>query len=247
MEVSLDEAHPDLARRVNTEMPALGAADRRRGFVTFRRHWSDLVFPQTAPLPLEMGVGVDVASCPGEYVAASFAIRALRDLDEVSVAVGDLTREDGHRVDRANLDVRLVRCLPTKVWNSRTFVIRPRILESRRAIDIAGGTTQQFWLTVFVPESTKPGAYATEITVRPANADPHTVIVRLGVWPFRLDASPVDHYVYAYMFGDPLTDDMVLRNLLNMRAHGMTGAYFAFGHFPKLARVDGASKWTSRR
>ncbi|MAE67694.1 MAG: hypothetical protein CMJ18_25855 [Phycisphaeraceae bacterium] len=238
-EKTIAEAEPALARRINTVMPDLAPSVRAKGYVVFVRSWGDLVFPQTAPLASELSDSIRVASPPEEYVAASFSVRALRRLDDVRVTVSDFVGEGGGRIGSEHVDVRVVRCLPTKIFNKQEYVTRPRVIEKRGAMDVDEGATRQYWLTVHVPASAKPGAYAATVAVEPRGAPASTLTLDLGVLPFRLRPSPAGHYMYAYMFGNPLREDIILKNLVNMREHGMTGGYFAFGQFPKLKREKG--------
>ena len=239
VERTMAEVDPAVARTINTVMPDLSAADRRRGHVLFVRNWGDLVFPQTVPLATEMKDSIRTFASLGEYVAASFSVRALRPLTGVRVTVGDLVDGAGHRIGSENVDVRVVRCLPTKVWSTKAYVVRPRILEKRDAMDVAEGTTQQFWLTVHVPASAEPGTYAARIAFEPRDAEAASLTLDVEVLPIHLEPSPARHYMYAYMFCSPLEHEMVVKNLVNMREHGMTGGYFAMGYPPKLSRQDG--------
>jgi len=239
VERTMAEVDPAVARTINTVMPDLTAADRRRGYVLFVKNWGDQVIPQTAPLAAEMKDSIRTFASLGEYVAASFSVRALRPLRQVRVTVADLVDRAGHRMGSENVDVRVVRCLPTKVWSKKEYVIRPRILEKRDAMDIAEGRTQQFWLTVYVSASAVPGTYAARISVEPQDDEAGSLTLDLEVLPIHLEPSPARHYMYAYMFCRPLEHEIVLKNLVNMREHGMTGGYFATGYSPKLKREDG--------
>lgn len=239
LEKNIEEADPSLAGRINTRMPPLSPQDRQTGYVTFVKHWGDLVFPHTAPLADERTGQMSLFACPGEYEPASFSLRALRDLTGVRVTVGDLEGPEGSGIDRANVDVRVVRCLPTRLEGRQEYVVRPRVLERRPALDISTGTTQQFWLTVYVPPAATPGEYTAPVTVRAEKAPTTALTLKLDVLPLRLRPTPVRHFMYAYMYGDPLAKEIISKNLVNMREHGLTGGYFSTGLYPELTRADG--------
>jgi hypothetical protein len=239
VEKTIGEADAGLASQINTVMPGLTATDRNRGYVISVRNWGDPVFPHTAPLPAEMRNSTEILASLGEYEPASFCVRALRPLRGVRVTVGNLIGERGSRIRSENVDVRMVRCLPTKVWNKKEYVLRPRVLEKHAAIDLSEGTTQQFWLTVYIPETAKPGSYSAQVTVRPENAKAASLTLRLQVWPIHLKPSPTRHYMYAYMFGGPLEHEIVVKNLVNMREHGMTGGFFGPEFDPEIQGEDG--------
>jgi len=239
VERTIGEVSPKLASKINTKMPNLSATDQDRGYVIFMKNWGDAVFPQTAPLPAEIRNSMDIFASPGEYEPASFCVRALQPLKDTRVTVGNLVTEEGTTIGSENVDVRIVRCLPTKIWNKKEYVIRPRILEKYDAIDISGGTTQKFWLTVYVPETAKPGDYSAEVTVQPEDGKAVSLVLRLQVLPILLKPSPARHYMYAYMFGRPLEHEIVVKNLINMREHGMTGGYFSTDFFAEITKKDG--------
>ena len=245
VEQSLEEARrimpPTLSwETINTTIPDLSATDKQRGYTVFVRNWGDVVFPQTAPLPDEMKDSFAIFASPGEYEPVSFCVRALRQLKNVRVTVDKLTGPRGRQIGSENVDVRIVRCLPTKLFNNKKeYVIRPRILEKQDAMDISADTTQQYWLTVYVPETARPGKYSAQIAVQPENADSASLTLTLDVLPISLKPSPTRHYMYAYMFGRPLEHSILVKNLVNMREHGMTGGFFGPEFNPDIKEEDG--------
>src|SRR5439155_14579271 len=85
-------------------MPPIRAADRRRGFVIYSRHYLECIYPQTRPRPAEMNPELRLSASPGEYEPCNFIIYPLRDLAGARVTVSHLGP-----VPARSIDVRHVR------------------------------------------------------------------------------------------------------------------------------------------
>ena len=97
----------------------------------------------------------------------------------------------------------------------------PELLEARREVDVPADTTQEFWLTVHVPQDARPGVYKGELTLRAQNAKEARLPVSVEVLPFKLvrNERPVGMYWYDQkVAGTPLRDLQVR----DMVEHGMT-------------------------
>ena len=57
-----------------TPMPGLRVQDRQRGYVVFRRHWMDLVFPNSIPKRREIAEKVGAFASRGEYEPVTFCV-----------------------------------------------------------------------------------------------------------------------------------------------------------------------------
>jgi len=64
-------------------------------------------------------------------------------------------------------------------------------------VDIAAGTTRQFWITVRVPDDAAPATYEGTVTVYPGNALRQELTLRVQVHPFEL-APPCLFSIYFY-------------------------------------------------
>jgi len=72
-----------------------------------------------------------------------------------------------------------------------------------KSYDVKAGTTQPFWLTVYIPQDTPAGDYTATVTVKGLNFPAQTVPVKLHVYPFALPQE--SHLKTAFDFYGHLT------------------------------------------
>ena len=65
-------------------IPDLSAEERGYGYVTFQRHWMDLVFPTSIPREYEKTRKLQTWLRPGEEEPATFCLRTLQQLQDLS-------------------------------------------------------------------------------------------------------------------------------------------------------------------
>jgi len=203
------------------EMPPVAHADLARGFVAFVPHWMANVYRNSVPRAADLERPLACFACPGEYEPMAVALRALTPLESVACAVSPLTGPGSIAADA--VEVRSVRCWPQRLGSSWSteWRVMPELLERKPSVDVAADTTQEFWLTLHVPEDVRPGVYKGSVTLTTANAGSAEIPMTVEVLPFTLEPNerPVGMYWYEdRAAGTPLRDAQVA----DMRAHGMT-------------------------
>ena len=145
-----------------------------RGFAVFSRHWSDPPSRMGRPRPDEMGA-LRMVAAPGQYEPACVSAWALRDLRSLRVRAADLGGSTG-AIPASNMDVRVLRSIRGL----------PPFLEKRPSIDLPGGQTVTFWLTVYVPPGTLPGFYRSQVELSADGTTAAHVPLLLRVLPVKL-------------------------------------------------------------
>lgn len=211
LEREMDFLPPDVAQKwketkhvEDQPLPAFSQADRQRGYVLFARHWSEVIYPNTAPRPGELNPVLKLFASLGEYEPVTFTVHPLTDLHGCRVTAGDL-RCDTAVIPRTALDIRAVRFMRVRPNYSSFFSyhIAPDVLEHREALDLSRGNNQRFWITVKVPEDARPGIYEGKLAFQPAGAPGAEINLKLRVLPIRLRTNP-DH-IYGMYYYDPLS------------------------------------------
>ncbi|MBN1669900.1 MAG: hypothetical protein JXR37_02630 [Kiritimatiellae bacterium] len=177
----------------------LAPEETARGYVVFVREPMAMVYPVSIPLRAEIGRPVTAFATPGEFEPASFSVYPKQDLGAVAVELSDFMGERGERIGREHVEVGVVHC-----WRQRTSYagakgtyrtiperIDPPTPGSTR---INAGEVKQWWLTVRVPDTARPGNYRMRLKIRPEAAPPTELEWRLLVLPFRLSRPGDRHW-----------------------------------------------------
>lgn len=179
-------------------LPDVSPADRDRGFLLYHKPYPEVIYPSTNPHPHELNPTLRIFATPGEYEPLTFTLRTLRALEGVRVEVGDIGPIAGETVD-----IRRVRYMKARPNYRVRHVYRivPDILERFEALDLPGGESHRFWLTLRVPEDAPPGLYGGVITLTTEDARAE-VPVRLRILPIRLREDP--DKIYGIYYRHPL-------------------------------------------
>jgi hypothetical protein len=178
--------------------PALAAADRKRGFIIWHRHWATPIYPDTNPLPGEMDPTLRLFAAPGEYEPLTFTVRPLRALKSARVTV-----EGVGPVPSSEISVRKVRYLRGRraYTEQGLYRIIPDLLDRWTSGPLAADENATFWLTVHVPETARPGIYHSTI-VFAADGQRAAIPVVLRVLHVKLREDP--EHDYGIYYDDPL-------------------------------------------
>lgn len=179
--------------------PALGGADRKRGFYLWHRHWATPIYPWTNPTPAEINPTLRVFAAPGEYEPITFTARPLREIRQAEVTVGDLGP-----VSAKDIEVRKVRYVKARrnYSDHGLYRIVPDILDRWQGGPLPAGENATFWLTLRVPDQAPPGIYRGQIDFV-ADGQKAAVPVVLRVLDVRLQDDP--EHTYGIYYDDPLS------------------------------------------
>ncbi|MBM3476116.1 MAG: hypothetical protein FJX75_22835 [Armatimonadetes bacterium] len=211
----------------DTPPPVPTKEESGRGFITFQRPFTDVVFVNTIPRADERVNEVGVFATPGEYEPATIALYALQDLSQVKVTFSGLP---------ATGEVLPIRCLDKRVvYSSREYIAgMPVLCERRETVDIAKGESKRFVIDLRVNEDAKPGIHEGELHIQVGRGERATLPFRLRVLPYRL-IEPTGMFWGEYYQGPKFSTDesswsaALRRDMTDMREHGMTSVGLCFG------------------
>jgi len=234
-------------------MPDFSAKDQARGYALFARHWSEAIYPNTAPRSSELDPVLSIFASLGEYEPVTVSIRPLTDLADVKLSAEDL-HCGGRVIPAASIDVRWVRYMRVRPNYTRldSYHIAPDVLEHRESSNLRANENQRFWITLRVPDDAAPGDYQGHLALQVAGREGAKIPLRLRVLPIRLEKNP--EHIYGMYYLDPLADVLdgnspeanayftrkAELERRDMAAHGMTTH---LSHFGGLNR-DPLGNWT---
>ncbi len=183
------EELPPLTHLDPTPMPELSAEDRERGFVPFAANYLDVLMPAIVPTAEQLDASLAVFAAPGEREPVSFAVRALRDIKDLSASISPLKGDKGGVLSDA-VQTGVVRCIVRKVHpRTSDMLLLPAFIEPMHPVDVPADTSQWFWFTAHVPEDAAPDIYRGTITVSGDGASVE-IPVQLEVLPIELMQPP---------------------------------------------------------
>jgi hypothetical protein len=218
-------------------MVAVTAADRARGFVAWTPNWMELIYTNSVPIAAAVARPCATFATPGEYEPVVVALRALRPLKGVRTEVGALAGPGGETISASALDVRSVRCWPQRIGSSwsHDWRVLPELLEKIDAVDVNSDCTQEFWITIHVPERAKPGEYRGPLRILTADGQRWETTLQLEVLPFTL--APAERVVGMYWRDQAGGPELLDRQVRDMVEHGMR--VVTISRSPKVSNVDG--------
>jgi len=172
-------------------------AERQRGYVLAQVHCSDDAHPWSQPAPEASRERLELFATPGAQEQASFAVYALRDLEEVTFSLGKMRGEAGV-LPGAAFDVRLVQFAP---WHAErrdapVFAIRECLALPLRHTFVGADTCKRFWITLNTPPDARPGVYRGAVEISARNAPSAALELAVRVVPITLETPPVERYMY---------------------------------------------------
>ena len=222
---------------------------------------NEKVLPNTFPVPGIVGTKLSIAACPGEYEPASFAVHGFKALRDVTVEWGAATSGE-FTLPPEQIEVHIVKCwwqagvgiadvkhptlTPELLLKDADFVHAEDETKHNRLRDpetpmdacelqpvfIPAGETQQFWVTVHIPEGTSPGTYTGRMTLKAQNAPEMVMPFTIEALPFALEPSVLRYSIY---YRGRLAEDLkgsiaskwksprqYSAEMRNLKAHGIT-------------------------
>jgi len=185
-------------RRPEPGPPApISPEERRRGYIAAEVHCSDDVHPWARPGPEASRERLEFFATPGEQEQASFAVYALRDLEDVTFSLGEM-RGDAGRLPASAFTLGLVQFAP---WHAgrrdvTVYAIRECLILPLRNTFIGKDTCKRFWITFNTPPDASPGVYRGTIKISARNAPAASLELAIRVVPIKLETPPVERFMY---------------------------------------------------
>jgi len=179
-------------------MPKRSAADEKRGFVVWSRHYLECVYPHTNPRPEDINPELRAFATPGEFEPLNFIVRPLRNLANAKISVSDIGP-----VPAQNIEVRRVRYMLARP-NYRVLYrcrVVPDVLERFTGGNLKADENARFWLTIRVPDNAPAGEYRGSITFS-CDSGKAVVPVKLRILPFTLRDDPTK--IFGIYYHHPL-------------------------------------------
>jgi len=191
--------------------------DRKRGYVLFARDPLTPVSTDAAPGRSERLQNLFTVAAQGEYVPISFAIHALRPLQQLRVTVSPLRSASGAVIPADHIDIRVVRPVRTPVDPAaHTYRLEPFLIEKIPSVSVPADANIQFWLTIKVPNAAPAGEYRGRATIE--GIDGAAAPITLRVLPFSL---PPVSTPRCLSFSPPADNAMLEKELIDLREHGL--------------------------
>jgi hypothetical protein len=230
--------------------PQPSAEEDARGFMLYSRPSLSLVFDNSVPHADDRAGKLACRASPGEYESMTLAVYALRDLDGVSLRVGDLKTAGGaRRIPASQVEVHVANSQYKRITERAVykgppprneFMYMPRWLFVEESVDMQARQSAWFWITVHVPDTAEPGTYSTDLTVYSGGQVKAALPVRVEVLPIRL--AQLSDYAIGYYFrtANPVADWSIEARMAAMRAYGMTSVHILLDEdrFPKVQLDD---------
>lgn len=161
-----------------------------QGATVWQENENRKIFPDSE-LPKEKAEGplrIDLAQ--GEYGSIQIAVTPDKDRKEVRWTWQDFS--GGDKIADVQMRYRKVEMIPIKQVHGAfgTPGLNPDPLTEKLPCDIAAGTHQSFWFTVFVPTGLEPGIYSNAMALFSGEEELARVPVELRVRDFALPQQP---------------------------------------------------------
>ena len=121
-------------------------------------------------------------------------------------------------IGRENFDIRVVRFV--EVTQDKKAQAMPLLLESLEKKALPASGLAQIWVTYFIPPEAAAGVYQGTVTVA-AGETKAVLPLELKVYPFKLVEPDVNLYIYYTAPDDPGQLDLVRKQWVDQRCHGM--------------------------
>jgi len=207
----------------NLPMGELTTEEKARGFTVFRTHWMERTFPITVPKREQIADVIRIFASQGEFEPATFLIRPQRPLQNVLIELGnDLISSNGARIPKSNVRLGIV-----NGWTKYGNYYKPirTAIAPVRAVDIDKDYSEQFWMTIKIPEDAKPGVYKGAIDIRVAGSRAHQLVLEVEVLPIKLlepDAAFGMYFDHTRIPSQWATAEYMEKYYRDMAEHGMT-------------------------
>lgn len=200
---------------------------KKLGFVACPVNCLELVFPNSTVDYNRAGGELRCFEVPGQAEPVSFVIHAFEDLSNVQVKVSDL-RSGTNLIPSENIQISKVAYNDQRWgWGRETKYGKcpDYLMPVGQNVNIKRGMTQQFWLTIDVPEQAKPGLYKGNVSILIEHRETYSIPLYVDVLAVKLFRSQVKHMVYhsPYFRAFHRQPTAVLQD---MKSHGLIPIFY---------------------
>jgi len=220
-----------IEHEVEGPLPVASAADKDTGYILFTRDYLDPIFYNSVPVKNERTKEAKFFAALGEYESIQIGVYPLKDLNGVKVAVSDFSNGKD-TLSASNFAVKWVRYMAGTGGPATMYMMQPESMEDFTSVAIKDGITNQFWVTVKVPEDAKSGNYTGKAIISVANGKTSEVAIKLEVLPFKLDKSE-NYFGFWYANKDP---GQLKKELNEMREYNIS---CSIGYHPPTKYENG--------
>jgi len=181
--------------KTNLKAPEYSSTTRKRGYAIFASPVFEKVFSKTQAFAEQLNKPVRAFATAGEYVSLKFSVRALTNLQNISLKLGAVRSKKGALLPSENFDLRIVRNMLCPGEKEKEYYLEPRFLESispNTTINIKSNSTRTFWITSKIPDNAKTGKYQGIIDFKAKGRQGAKIKLQLLILPFKL--AEIDPY-----------------------------------------------------
>lgn len=234
------------------QLPQLPSGIQQLGYVPFVRGPLRLIFPTTVPAREEIGGGWNIFMTPGETRNLTFSIRGLRDIGSAKIVASQLSGASGIiAADNFEIRVAVYGVREGQRWWGKTHAVSmvvPMYLSRTSEIDVVRDLTGQVWITLSLPQDTKPGHYQGTLIITPEKGDEYSIKLELEVLPIILD-DVSQYFLSVYSYISKKREVTFYENAYaDIRDHGLTSLAIMGDLGEELELHDGRAviKWSGR-
>lgn len=183
--------------------------------------------------------GFTLSAAPGQYASISIRIEAKGEWRGLGMALSPLEGRRGTRLGADLCDIRMVRPLVKRIYQTKTYARIPTLLDKVETLDLDRGRPANLWITLHVPPGQPPGRYKGKLSLTSGSGTAWSAPITLKVLPIRLEEPPRTYQLYYSLSGaDPVAPGTAGLEMRDIRSHGINS--LAFLATPELADRGGA-------
>jgi len=219
--------------------------DIENGFTLFIPPYTRVIYPYSSPLEGEIKNKIDIFATPGEYEPIVFCVKTYKNIKDAEILLTDLKSKMG-LLSKKNLSSYYVEYIKASITTrpNGQYKISPKILFPFEKEDLPANFTRTYWITLKVPDDTKPGIYKGKITFKGKNINQKKIVVNVEILPFKLKKLKnkyIGMYWGPYSRWPVSPEKNIEKQLKDMAGHGIN-ATTAYGDGIKVYIEDGELK-----
>lgn len=194
----LDRINRTFIRKDYIESNTLNISGFQKNYLIYSRNYLEKIYPNTVPNINEIVNNISTFEISGNYEPITFSIYAFENLNNVNVSVSDLINGN-NIILKENIRVDKVVSID-KRWQysySQYYGTNPWYLDNVTIFNVTKNTSQQVWLTIYVPINTPKGDYKGQIQISGDNLESSELGLSLEVFDVALEEPDAIPYLYS--------------------------------------------------